>query len=169
MRHFSPILSTLLFTTLSAAALHAQTAAPAPPPPQDSAQSAPQSASGPDGQMPQHWHHAPNPQRQAHWMAKKLALTPDQQSQLEPILADRDQRMQAIQADTTLAPRDRHQKMKALRDDSQQKISAILTPAQQQQFAQMQQEQQDRHHHGPQGGPDSDPNAVPPQAPPSGN
>jgi Spy/CpxP family protein refolding chaperone len=36
---------------------------------------------------------APNPQRQAMRMAKKLSLTPDQAAQLEPILAERLQQM----------------------------------------------------------------------------
>lgn len=162
MRHFSPVLSAILFTALSGAALLAQTGTP-PPPPQDATPQAtsPSDMSQPDRQITGRPHHAPNPKHQARVMAKKLGLSADQQSQLEPILADRDQQMQSLYADTSLAPRDRHQKMKALRDDSQQKISAILTPAQQQEFVQMQQEQHG-HHHG-------DPNAAAPQTPPSGN
>jgi hypothetical protein len=40
-------------------------------------------------------------------MAKKLGLTADQQAKIEPILADRDQQVQSLRANTTLAANDR--------------------------------------------------------------
>ena len=51
-------------------------------------------------------HKAPDPQRQTKRMAKKLGLTPDQQAKIEPILADRDQQVQSLRANTALAPSD---------------------------------------------------------------
>lgn len=84
--------------------------------------------------------HTPNPQRQAKGMAKKLGLTPDQESKLEPILADRDQQLQSARADTTLAPKEKHAKLLGINQDSDAKIESILTDAQKQQYEQMKQE-----------------------------
>ena len=84
-------------------------------------------------------HRAPNPHRQAKMMAKKLGLSADQQTQLEPILADREQQMQGVRADTTLAPNDRREKARGIMQDSDSKIDAILTDPQKQQYEQMKQ------------------------------
>ncbi len=87
---------------------------------------------------------APDPARQAKRMAKKLGLSADQQSQLLPILANRNQQAAALRADTTLSPQERHAKMLSLRQDSDAKINAILTDAQKQQYEAMKQEQHER-------------------------
>ena len=68
-----------------------------------------------------------DPNRQVRVMAKKLNLSANQQQQLLPILADRDQQMGAIRNDSSLSPKDRHTKMTAVREDSQNKIKALLT------------------------------------------
>ncbi len=106
----------------------------------------------PDANAPQHHHHAPNPQRQADMLTKKLGLTPDQSAKIEPILADRDQKMQALMANTQLAPEDRHQQMKAINQDSQGQMAAVLTPDQIAQLKEM------RHHGHGHHGPDNQPN-----------
>ncbi len=102
---------------------------------------------GPDQTAPQTpvSHKQRNPAHQTKELAKKLGLTPDQTSQIEPILADRDQREQALMANTTLDPKSLRQQRRAIMMDSEQKLNAILTPAQQQQFAALRQQ---RHHHG---------------------
>ena len=84
--------------------------------------------------------HAPNPQRQAKRMAKKLGLTPDQESKIEPILADRDQQLQSARADTTLAPKDKRAKVRGINQDSDAKIESILSDTQKQQYEQMKQD-----------------------------
>ena len=43
-----------------------------------------------------HHRHAPNPQRETKMLTKKLGLSADQAAQVEPILADRAQRMEAL-------------------------------------------------------------------------
>ena len=91
-------------------------------------------------------HHQPNPARQAKELSKKLGLTPDQTSQLTPILADRDQRMQALESNSSLDPKTMHQQRRAIMMDTDQKLNAILTPAQQQQYATLKAE---RRHRGP--------------------
>ena len=83
--------------------------------------------------------HTRNPQRQAKRMAKKLALTPDQASQLEPILAQRQQQLESARADATLAQKDKRAKLRSINQDSDSKIESILTDAQKQQYEQMKQ------------------------------
>jgi hypothetical protein len=72
-------------------------------------------------------------------MAKALGLTPDQVAKIEPILADRDQQVQSLRSDTTLAPSDRKAKMHGIRQDSDSRIEAILTDTQKQQYEQIKQ------------------------------
>jgi Spy/CpxP family protein refolding chaperone len=79
--------------------------------------------------------HQPNPTHQAKALSKKLGLTGDQTAQLMPILAERDQKMQAVESNTSLDPKSVRQQRRAIMMDAEQKLNAILTPAQQQQYA----------------------------------
>ena len=84
--------------------------------------------------------HVPNPRHQAKRMAKQLGLTPDQQSKIEPILADRAQQIQSVRSDSTLAQNDRKAKLHGIRQDSDSKIEAVLNDTQKQQYEQMKQD-----------------------------
>lgn len=84
-----------------------------------------------------HGHRGMNPNRQAKRLAKQLNLSQDQVSQIEPILADRDQQMQALRADSSITPSDRRAKAKGIMDDSNSKIEAVLNDQQKQQYEQM--------------------------------
>jgi protein CpxP len=131
MRSFIPSLAlgSILMVGFSGSVLLAQDQSA---PPAASAQApAPSSAQPPV--------HVPNPRHQAKKMAKELGLSPDQKSQIEPILADRDQQMQSVRADTTLSPKDRHAKVHGIRQDSDSKIEAILNDSQKQQYEQIKQ------------------------------
>jgi len=131
MRSFFPSLAlgTVLIAGLSGNVLLAQDqSAPAV--------SSAQSPATSSGQQPVH---APNPRHQAKKMAKLLGLTPDQQSRIEPILADRDQQMQSVRSDATLAPQDRRAKVHGIRQDSDSKIEAVLNDTQKQQYEQIKQ------------------------------
>jgi len=75
-------------------------------------------------------------------MTKALNLSPDQASQLKPILTDRLQQMEALRQNQSLSQEDKMAKMKSLRDDSNTKIEAVLNDTQKQQFTQMQAHQQ---------------------------
>lgn len=87
-------------------------------------------------------HHARNPQHEAARLAKRLNLTTDQTAKLEPILADRDQKIAALKSDTTIAPMIAHKQMHTIHQQTRQQIAAILTPDQIQQL-------KSRHHgHG---------------------
>lgn len=85
-------------------------------------------------------HHAPDLQRQIARLSRKLQLTPDQAARIEPILQNRQQQMQQLRADNTLAPRDRRAKMRAIMQDSNTQLQAVLTDSQKQQYQQMQQQ-----------------------------
>jgi protein CpxP len=98
-------------------------------------QSAPPAVSS-QAQQPAHAH---NPQHQAKKMAKELGLTPDQVSKIEPILADRDQQVQSVRSDSTLAPKDMKKRVHEIRRDSDGKIEAILNDSQKQQYEQIKQ------------------------------
>lgn len=94
-----------------------------------------------------------NPDRQARAMAKRLNLTAEQQQQLLPILTDRDQQMQSIRNDSSLSLKDRHARMASLREDSRNRINALLTPDQKAAYDQMlQQAREHRREEKSQGG-----------------
>lgn len=135
MRAFlSSTLGAALFLALLGNPLLAQEqpAAGAPPP----ATTAPTPAPAPVLPMPR----GPNPIRQARVLARKLALTTAQESALEPILAKRQQQVQSARADTTLTPRQRRRKMRAIFRESNRRINAILTYEQRQQYKLLKQE-----------------------------
>ena len=82
--------------------------------------------------------HTPNPQRQAARIAKQLNLTTDQAAKLEPILADRDQKIAAVRANTSLAPRDAKKQVRAIVENTRSQLATVLTPDQLQQLKSMQ-------------------------------
>lgn len=87
-------------------------------------------AAVPQTSAPMHGHHMADPQHQAKRLSKELNLTPDQTSKVEPILADRDQKMQALWTNSALAPADRRQQMKTIQQDTEQQMAGVLTPDQ---------------------------------------
>jgi len=87
-----------------------------------------------------------DPQRQVQMLTKRLNLTADQQQQLLPILTERNQQMQNVRNDSSLSRKDRHEKMMAVREDSQNKIKALLTQDQKQTYDQMLQQARERRH-----------------------
>ena len=80
----------------------------------------------------------PDPHRRAMRIAKQLNLTPDQTSKLEPILADRDQKIAALRADTSIAPSDAKKQMHAIQQSTRSQLSRVLTPDQLNQLKSMQ-------------------------------
>jgi hypothetical protein len=65
-------------------------------------------------------------------MTDALALTADQQQTIRPILADRQQRLQALFQDLSLSREDRRAKRQAIASDMRGKVMAVLTADQQQ-------------------------------------
>ena len=82
-------------------------------------------------------HRAPNPDRMAKHLGKKLGLSSDQVAQIKPVLEDRTQKMQALRTDTSLSAQDRRAKAQDIMQDSKNKIEAVLNDTQKQQFEQM--------------------------------
>ena len=146
------LLSTALTLALTGTAAFAQQAQPTLP-----------ENSSPNATAPHHHgHHAPNPQRQAEFISKKLNLSADQTAKLTPILADRAQKTQALFQDQSLTPDQRHAQMKAIHENTEQQLATVLSPDQLQQLKSMR--------HGRRGGwgqhgPNGAPNQAQPQNP----
>ena len=77
-------------------------------------------------------HH--DPQQEAAFLSKRLNLNADQQSKLEPLLADRDQKMKALWSDTSLSQDQKKEQMRAIHQNMKEQLSTILTPDQLQQM-----------------------------------
>ena len=146
------LLSTALSLALAGTAAFAQQAQPQLP-----------ENSSPNANAPFHHrgHHAPNPQKQAEMISKKLNLSADQTAKLTPIFADRDQKFQALMQDQSLTQDQRHAQMKAIHQSTEQQLATVLTPDQMQQLKSMK--------HGHRGnwqrGPNGNPNQAQPQNP----
>jgi hypothetical protein len=95
--------------------------------------------------------HAANPDRMAKHLTKELGLSSDQEAQIKPVLEDRVQKMQALRADTSLSQQDRHTKARAIMQESNKKIEAVLNDTQKQQFEQMRQERRAHRKSQPEG------------------
>jgi hypothetical protein len=78
-----------------------------------------------------------NPAKQARHLGKQLRLSSDQVAQITPILADRQQQIQNLRADTSISPKVRRAKAKAIQLDSKSKVEALLNDTQKQQYEQM--------------------------------
>ena len=74
---------------------------------------------------------------QARMMQRRLNLNQDQTAQIQTILADRRQQMEALRADSSLSDQDRRAQAQAIQQDSKSKIEALLNDTQKQQFEQM--------------------------------
>jgi Spy/CpxP family protein refolding chaperone len=93
--------------------------------------------------------HTPSADKQAKHLAKQLGLNRDQVAQIRPILGDRNQQIEQIRSDATLAPRDRRGRMLAVQQGSTAKIEALLNDTQKQQFEQIVADRRNRARHSP--------------------
>jgi len=73
-------------------------------------------------------------------LGRRLALSEAQKSQILPIIAGRRQQIQAIHGNLSLPPRQKMSQVQGIMKDSDAKINALLTPEQQQGYAQIEQE-----------------------------
>lgn len=108
------------------------------PPPDSSAMATSQS-----GAMTMHRHRRMSPQRRLKRMTKMLNLTADQQQQMLPILQDQQQQMKSMHEDTSLSPEQRRQQGRTLMKDTNQKLEALMTDSQKQQYEQHMQQRRD--------------------------
>ena len=70
-------------------------------------------------------------------MGQELGLSPDQTAKLEPIIADRQQKVQALRADTSLTDAQRRQQIKTVHKAERMQLSNVLTPDQMRQMKAM--------------------------------
>jgi Spy/CpxP family protein refolding chaperone len=81
-----------------------------------------------------------DPNRQLEHLTNELSLSADQQSQIKPILVDREQKMQALWQNQSLSREDRRSQMMAIRQDADAKIQGALNDQQKQKYQAMQAE-----------------------------
>lgn len=151
---FTLVLGGALSLSLSGTAAVAQdnaTPTPAQAPAQDQAQTPGQPGHGPMRM---------DPDKQLEHMSRALGLSADQQSQIKPLLVERQQKMETIFQDQSTPRQDRRAKMQSIRQDTQSKIDAVLSDQQKQKFDAMQ-ERMHSHGRGGQGGMED--GAPPPQ------
>src|SRR5215475_3717354 len=88
----------------------------------------------------------PTPDEVVAKMSTKLSLTDDQKTKIKPIIADRQEKLKALAADTSTPRLQKARKMKTIFDDSDTKINALLTDDQKKKYAEMSEEmrQEDR-------------------------
>lgn len=133
--------------------------------PEANAQQPAEMQHGPGGDM--HGHGMMDPDQRLARMSKRYNLTSDQQTQIKPLLADEQQQMMTLHADTSMSRQDKMTKMQAMHQENQQKISAILTDEQRKKYEADQQKMQSRRaEHMHEGGPGAGEGAPPPPAPP---
>ncbi|RDS81488.1 hypothetical protein [Dyella psychrodurans] len=89
-------------------------------------------------------HAAPDPQKQAARLTKRLGLSDDQSSKIATILQNRQQQLATVRGDSSLSPQDRRTKMRSIQQDTDSQINTVLTPAQQTQYANMKQQMRER-------------------------
>jgi hypothetical protein len=77
-------------------------------------------------------------------LTRKLALTEDQAAKITPIIADRQQQLQALKADTSERPRQRMKKAQEILEDSDKNIKKLLTPDQVTQYDAIEQQMKER-------------------------
>jgi protein CpxP len=91
-------------------------------------------AQQPDPDAPAAAHHAGNPDKEVKRLTKQLDLTADQVTKIQPIVADRDQKIAAATSDASLSDADRKERMKAIHKAFNSQLGEILTPDQRQQM-----------------------------------
>jgi hypothetical protein len=99
-----------------------------------------------------------DPNKQLEHLTQALDLTADQQTQIKPVLMDRQQKLQALFQNESLSQDDRRTQARSVVEASNTKIESVLNDQQKQKFAAMQQ----RMRRGP-GGPPPGEAPPPPQ------
>jgi hypothetical protein len=141
-------LSGLLALGVTSAAFAQDT--PPPPPSQDQA-GPPQGGRG----------MRMDPDQQLAHLTSALSLTTDQQTQIKPLLVERQQKMQALMQNQSLSQDDRRAQMRTISQGTNNSIKAVLNDDQKQKFEAMQANM--RRRGGPGGPPPPDGSTPQPQ------
>jgi hypothetical protein len=103
-----------------------------------------------------------DPDHQLARLTQELNLTSDQQTQIKPLLVERQQKMQALMQDQSVTPEDRRAQMRSISQGTNNSIKALLTEDQKQKFAAMQERMRRNMPGGP---PPPDGSTAQPQSP----
>jgi hypothetical protein len=126
---------------------------PPPPPPDQNQAGPPQGGRG----------MRMDPDRQLARLTQVLGLTTDQQTQIKPLLVDRQQKMQALMQDQSTPQEDRRAKARSISEGTNNSIKALLNEDQKQKFAAMQERMRNNGPGGGPGGPPPPPDGAAPQ------
>jgi periplasmic protein CpxP/Spy len=85
-----------------------------------------------------------DPDQQLANLTQKLNLTTDQQTQIKPILVDRQQKLHALMENQSLSRDERRSQAKSVMSDSNSRIEAVLSGDQKQKFEAMQQQKREK-------------------------
>lgn len=102
-----------------------------------------------------------DPDRQLQHLTRMLDLTSDQQDKIKPLLQERQQKMQALFQDQSLAPEDRRTQARTIMEGTNNSIKAVLTDDQKQKFEAMQERMRRNRPMGGPGGPPPLDSSVP--------
>jgi len=108
-------------------------------------QDSPPADSGPATKM-----HSPDPQQQARRLARKLQLTPEQETEITSILQKRAQQIAQLRGDSShgdssMDARAQRSQLRAIRQNSEQQLRGVLSDSQLQQYQQLRQQARQRH------------------------
>jgi Spy/CpxP family protein refolding chaperone len=96
---------------------------------------------GPDSNLPVSGGKKPDARQRALWsmreLSEKLNLTDAQKAAIKPILANDANEIKAVRQDGSLSKEQKMAKVKEIRESSIKQINAILTPDQQEKFAEL--------------------------------
>ena len=77
-------------------------------------------------------------------ISKQLNLTQEQKTQLRPIILNELQKIKALREDKSLLPRQKLQRLKAIREEVAPQVKAILTPEQFEKWQAIRKENRDK-------------------------
>jgi hypothetical protein len=105
-----------------------------------SAPSVAQTAQDPPSSSDQAGRQLPSPEEVVARLDEKLSLSDDQKARITPIIADRQQKLKALAADSSGRRYKKARKMKEIFSESDEKIKAVLNDEQKQKYAEMEQQ-----------------------------
>jgi len=84
------------------------------------------------------------PEQVVNTLAAKLNLTDDQKAKIQPVIADRQQKLAALKSDSSMRPMQKKRKLKSIFEDSDKKIKAVLNDEQKKQYTELEQQMREQ-------------------------
>jgi hypothetical protein len=86
----------------------------------------------------------PTPEEVVNILEAKLSLSAEQKSSITPIIASRQEKLKAVMADTSVRRMKRGRELRDIVTESDKQINALLTPAQQKQYAEIEKQMREQ-------------------------